>query len=220
MINKHLINFPLEVRSFDGGSGEFNGYASVFNKIDSHGTAISNGAFHNSLEKWKKNKRFPPLLWQHQTDEPVGIFLDIKEDQYGLKVSGQLLINDDPLAKRAYAHLKAGSINGLSIGFITLDQEYKSSLDIEVIREVDLLEISLVTFPSNELATVTDIRTCLSQGQQPKPKELERVLRDVGFSRSQAKAFMANGYKGFSQRDADKNQVDSEVSNLILNWSL
>ena len=220
MKNNTTLNLPLEIRSLNTNNGIFEGYASVFDKVDTFGTAIARGAFLNTIKKWNEKNKFPPLLWQHDTDEPVGVFTEISEDDYGLRVVGKLLVEDDPLAKRAYAHLKAGSINGLSIGFQIIDIEHNSSLDVEIIREVDLLEISLVTFPSNELATVTSIRTCLSQGVQPKPKELEKVLRDVGFSRSQAKSFMSSGYKGLTQRDADEDQVNSELANLILNWSM
>lgn len=220
MKNQATLNLPLQIRSLNTNSGVFEGYASVFDNVDSFGTAVVKGAFINTIKRWKEKNKFPPLLWQHQTNEPVGIFTEITEDDYGLKVTGKLLIDDDPLAKRAYAHLKAGSINGLSIGFHIIDIEHNSSLDIEIIREVELLEISLVTFPSNEMATVTSLRTRLSQGETPKPKELEKALRDAGFSRSQAKAFLASGYKGLTERDAKANQVDSEISKIILNWSL
>jgi len=116
------LDFPLNVKRLEEG-GEFEGYASVFDEQDRSGDIIEGGAFEKSLAHWKQIKSLPPLLWQHNHEEPIGVFKAIEEDAHGLRVKGQLLIDEDPNAKRIYAHLKAGSIKGLSVGFILKDYE-------------------------------------------------------------------------------------------------
>lgn len=214
------LDFPLEIRSLTN-SGEFSGYGSVFDIIDGHGTALTQGAFTRSLNDWKQKKRLPPMLWQHKQDEPIGVYTSMREDSKGLLVEGQLLVNDDPLAKRAYAHLKAGSINGLSIGFrsISKAETYDDATGAVLLNDVDLIEISLVTFPSNQSATVTNVRNQLLAGTVPSPKLVEDILRDAGFSRRQAKAILSDGLKAISLRDADHDALN-ELNQLISKWSI
>lgn len=97
------------------------------------------------------------------------------------------------LAKRAHAHMKAGSLTGLSIGYILKDWEYDREKGVFLLKEIDLWEVSLVTFPSNDEARISDVKNALARGEIPDQKIIERVLRDVGLSRTQAKAFMAGG---------------------------
>ncbi|HIH3526099.1 TPA: HK97 family phage prohead protease [Escherichia coli] len=114
-----------------------------------------------------------------------------------------VLIDDDPLAKRAHAHMKAGSLTGLSIGYVLKDWEYDRTKEAFLLKEIDLWEVSLVTFPSNDEARISDVKNALARGEIPEQKKIERVLRDVGLSRTQAKAFMAGGYGALSLRDAE-----------------
>ncbi|MCG2575193.1 HK97 family phage prohead protease [Acinetobacter sp. ME22] len=202
---KHL-NVPLEIKSVSE-TGEFEGYGSVFGVEDSYGDAVMKGAFLRSLTEWTAKGRLPSMLWQHKMSEPIGIYTEMKEDEHGLYVKGRLLIDDDPLAKRAYAHLKAGSLGGLSIGYILRDYEYDKSLGIYKLKDIDLWEVSLVTFPANEEAQVTNVKTMLQNGETPSPSNVEKALREaLGFSRTQAKAFMAKGYSALNQRDVDLDQ--------------
>lgn len=213
------LDFPLEVRSIDGNSGEFEGYASVFNVVDSYETEIARGAFKESLSAWQGKRRLPAMLWQHKTDEPIGVYTDMREDEQGLYVKGRLLVQDDPLAKRAHSHLKAGSINGLSVGFITEQDRYDEARDVRVITKVNLMEVSLVTFPANQSATITKVRAALSNGELPPPKQVERILREAGFSRTQAKTVMAKGYSALIPRDAEERAAINELSDLVKKWS-
>ena len=84
----------------------------------------------------------------------------------------------------------------LSIGYVLKDWEYDRSKEAFLLKEIDLWEVSLVTFPSN-------VKNALARGEIPEQKKIERVLRDVGLSRTQAKAFMAGGYGALSLRDAE-----------------
>ncbi len=202
MQTKQRLDVPLKLKSVDD-SGVFEGYGSVFGVKDSYDDIVVPGAFENSLAAWKAKSAMPAMLWQHNMSEPIGIYTEIREDDVGLFVKGRLLIDDDPLAKRAHAHMKAGSLTGLSIGYVLKDWEYDRTKEAFLLKEIDLWEVSPVTFPSNDEARVSDVKSAFARGETPSQKSIERVLRDVGLSRTQAKAFMAGGYSAINQRDAD-----------------
>lgn len=208
MLTKQRMDFPLKLKSVSD-SGEFEGYGSVFGVKDSYDDIVVPGAFIKSLNAWRDKNALPAMLWQHRMDEPIGIYTEMKEDDVGLFVKGRLLIDDDPLAKRAHAHMKAGSLTGLSIGYMLKDWEYDHAKEAFLLKEIDLWEVSPVTFPSNDEARVSDVKSAFARGETPFPKSIERVLRDVGLSRTQAKAFMAEGYSAISLREAD------EVNNAL-----
>ncbi|MDG9671823.1 HK97 family phage prohead protease [Hahella sp. CR1] len=159
MHTKQKLDIPLKIKSLSD-SGEFEGYGSVFGVKDSYSDIVLKGAFTASLERWKQQGRLPALLWQHRMDEPIGVYTAMEEDEHGLKLSGRLLIDDDPLAKRAYGHLKAGSISGLSIGYSVPSNgmEYDSAKEAFLIKEIDLWEVSLVTFPANDEARIAQVK--------------------------------------------------------------
>ena len=210
-MTKQRLDIPLKIKSVSE-SGEFEGYGSVFGVKDSYDDIVVPGAFSNSLARWKEKGAWPAMLWQHKMDEPIGVYAEMQEDDVGLYLKGKLLIDDDPLAKRAHAHMKAGSITGLSIGYMLKDWEYDRAKEAWMLKELDLWEVSLVTFPANDEARISDVKSAFARGETPSPKSIERVLRDVGLSRSQAKAFMAEGYGALSQRDV--GDVDAALTIL------
>ena len=202
VMTKQRLDVPLKLKSVSD-TGEFEGYGSVFGVKDSYSDIVIPGAFTKSMDNWKVKGGQPAMLWQHKTDEPIGVYTEMREDDVGLFVKGRLLIDDDPLAKRAHAHMKAGSLTGLSIGYMLKDWEYDRTKDAFLLKEIDLWEVSPVTFAANDEARISDVKSAFARGETPLPKNIERVLRDVGLSRSQAKAFMAEGYGALSPRDAD-----------------
>lgn len=206
---KQQLNVNLELKSVED-NGSFSGYGSIFGNKDSYGDIVVKGAFNSSLKKWSEKGKLPALLWQHKTDEPIGVYTRMEEDERGLYVEGKLLKDDDPLAKRAYGHLKAGSLSGMSIGYMSIDEEYDKKTDSLMLKELDLWEVSLVTFPANEAAQVESVKRTLLRGELPRQKNIEAILRDAGFSRKQAKAFMAEGVKGLGLRDVD-NSLELEA---------
>lgn len=173
-------------------AGEFEGYASTFGNVDLGGDVVEPGAFIESVVKAKADRRTIPMLWQHDQKEPIGVWNDIAEDQKGLYVKGQLLVVDDPLARRAHAHLKAKSIGGLSIGYrVPAGGAEPDSKRRGVMRlkKVELREVSLVTMPMNLEARVTTVKSILEGGDMPTVREFEEFLRDAGgFSKSLAAA--------------------------------
>src|SRR4051812_19009426 len=139
-------------------TGTFEGYASVFNVVDSVHDKIAPGAFRDSLAQYHKEGRFPPLLWQHAAEEPIGAWREMHEDSHGLFVKGDLFINDIALAKEAYKLLKENVVTGLSIGYRTKEFHREQKNGVRVLTKLDLLEVSLVTFPANEMARVTGVK--------------------------------------------------------------
>ena len=120
----------------------FEGYGSVFNIVDNVGDIILPGAFKNTL----KSKKPIRLLWQHDYKHPIGNVLDIFEDTKGLYIKGLLLL-DLFKGKEAYLLIKNHAICHLSIGYEVKDAFY--SEDVRYIKEVDLWEVSIVTFAAN-----------------------------------------------------------------------
>ena len=209
MRTKQRLDIPLTIKSVSD-AGEFEGYGSVFGVKDSYSDIVMPGAFTKSLAS-----RMPALLWQHDMKEPIGIYTEVREDDVGLYVKGRLLVEADPMAKRAHAHMKAGSLSGLSIGFVLNDYEYDKDKGAFLLKEIDLWEVSLVTFPANDEARISDVKSLFERGETPPPSKVERALRDVGFSGTQAKAFMAKGYSSLSPRDAAPDDALQSLKTLM-----
>jgi len=151
----HGDTIDLDVKSV-AADGSFWGYASTFGNTDRGNDVVMAGAFKNSLEKYPAGK--VKLLWQHDTSEPVGVWKSLTEDAHGLRAEGQLLL-DTNRGREAYALMKAGALDGLSIGFKTIRDEVDRKSGVRRLHEVELREISLVTFPMNEDATITGVKS-------------------------------------------------------------
>jgi HK97 family phage prohead protease len=208
------IDFPFEVKSVAASGGTFSGYASVFGNVDLGGDVVAKGAFVDYLDQLKSSGRKVPILWQHRSGEPIGVYDELKEDDHGLFVEGRLLVDDVQRAREAYALLKAKAITGMSIGYKTRDSAYDQVTGIRTLKKLDLPEASLVTFPMNEAATVTTVKsaavqTLLKSGRLPTLAEFEEVLREVGFSHSQAKTVAGHGLRKLlsESRDAASDEL-------------
>ena len=211
MKTKHL-QIPLEIKSVSE-TGVFSGYGSVFHNEDSYGDVVRPGAFKKSLAEWAKKGRLPPMLWQHDRREPIGVFTKMVEDEKGLFVEGRLLIDDIPQARAAYALLKEKALGGMSIGYreILIEQDHDEK--VTNLLELDLWEVSVVTFPANEDATVDSVKSALAGGGLPTLPEFEKFLRDAGFSKSQSVAIASHGLRQLL-RDADDTEAKEIESAL------
>lgn len=192
----------LEVRAI-GEDGTIEGYGSIFNFVDSYQDVVEAGAFQKSLAEHRKNGTMPAMLWQHEEDEPIGVWTDMSEDKSGLKVKGRLVLETQK-GREAYALLKAGAINGLSIGFIATKRAYDETGNIRTVSEIDLWEVSLVTFPANTKARITDVKS-VSVDEIAAPSDAEKALREAGFSKSDATAFVSRLMRfGYQRREAEE----------------
>ncbi len=201
MTLQKTLRSPIEIRSLEE-SGFFEGYASVFDDPDHALDKVAPGAFAKSLDEYRLSGRLPPLLWQHNVKEPIGAWREIFEDEKGLFVRGELFIHDIPLARQALKLVRENVVTGLSIGFRTVKSELDAKTGERTLLEIDLLEISLVTFPALDSARVASVKERLKTGVVPDKRDFEAFLREAGFSRKQAKGLLAAGYKGLTRRDA------------------
>lgn len=194
--------------------GRFSGYASVFGNVDSDGDIISEGAFTESLNRIKDRPNALPILWQHSPSEVLGTYDSLKEDERGLYVEGQLVLEVGK-AKEAYHLLKAKAINALSIGFQVQEFSVDKEIGTFTITKADLWEISLVTFPANNEARIDQVKNFLGNGMLPDERTFEKSLRDVGFSQNQAKIIVASGFRALkSQREVGKEDIAELKSSL------
>lgn len=145
----------LDLKSL-GDDGSFSGYVSTFNVKDRGGDIVKPGAFTSSLKKYPAAK--VKLLWQHDQHEPIGVWTKLEEDERGLKAEGQLIL-ESARGREAHALMKAGAVDGLSIGFKTIRDELDRKSGARLLHEVELREVSIVTFPMNEDATVTGVKS-------------------------------------------------------------
>jgi uncharacterized protein len=194
----------LKSNPWKDDTGIFTGYGSIFGNRDSYGEIVKQGAFKNSLSA--NPAQSIKLLWQHDPSMPIGVYEDIQEDEKGLLVRGRLLVNEVAKAKEAYALLKSGAITGLSIGYsIKPNGSLLGPDGVKYLTDLNLREISLVTFPANTLANVTSIK---SIKQIKTVRDFEKYLRDSGLSKKEAIALSSIAAKGFHDRsDSDEAEL-------------
>ncbi|MCD6035238.1 MAG: phage prohead protease, family [Rickettsiales bacterium] len=186
--------FALE----ETAEGSFSGYASVFEVVDSQNDSILSGAFTRTLREKNEGKDIK-LLWQHRMDEPVGFITTIYEDYKGLYVEAQLVL-ESARGKEAYEWLKNGTVRGLSIGYTVASSHNDERKGIRYISDVDLWEISLVTFPANAEAEILHVKA----GEQvASVREFEQFLHAQGFSRKQAKRIASSGFPKGREEEID-----------------
>lgn len=178
-----------------GEDGTFTGYGSVFGNVDSYREIVAPGAFLDSLAAIRASGDPLPALWQHRSDSPIGGYDVLEEDDRGLKVGGWLMHDVIPLAREALALMKRRVVKGLSIGYYVEESTYNEKTGIRTLTKLDLQEISIVTFPANPEAQVDAVKRKLAEGCLPTIREFEEILREKGFSRSQAEMIAAGGYK-------------------------
>jgi hypothetical protein len=184
---------------------QFSGYGAVFGNVDFWGDLIVEGAFQSTIAQAKSTNQWPALLSQHgftgEGDVPVGIWTEMREDSIGLYVEGKLA--DTPRGKELYGLMKMEprpAINGLSIGYQAEEWTTRSKPEEprRTLKKINLMEISLVTFPANPKARTTAVKSGLTI------RDAENALRDAGFTRSQAKSITAEGFDGLPPWDADE----------------
>lgn len=173
---------PIELKLAGGGADgamKFEGYGAYFGNVDSYGDVIAKGAFARTLKESRKSNQWPAMLLQHGSffggddNMPVGVWTDMEEDAKGLYVAGQLA--DTQRGTDAYKLLKMQprpAITGLSIGFLAKEWSVRTKPDEprRTLKDVELLEVSLVTFPANTRARVTSVKSLDARG-------LEAALR-------------------------------------------
>lgn len=204
---KHYTADIIELK-LDEESRVIEGYASVFNNVDSYNDIVLPGAFTKSIKKRK-----PAMLWQHESGQVIGMWDTMEEKPKGLFVKGKLV--DTTMGEDAYKLVKMGAVTGMSIGYSAKQYEIDQEKGTRKLMEVDLYEVSLVTFPANERAQITRVKSL--DGKFMTEREFEEFLRDAGLlSREDAKVIVSRGYKALmSQRDAGDLEASKTLTNLF-----
>lgn len=215
--NIHLKNVNFDKEDI----GTFCGYASVFNNIDSYNDVILPGAFKKTLLEKFANKSIK-LLWQHTPKEPIGIIEELKEDSHGLFIKGKLLL-EGKRAKEAHQLIKEGAISGLSIGFNVRNANKRdNNKGVRVIKEVELWEVSVVTFPANEESNITAIASnneVINEKNKQDVEEIkslkdvEKILKNNGFSQKDSKIIISKIKEFKNQRDVENEETEEDTEN-------
>ena len=138
-----------------GADGTFCGYASLFGEADLSRDVVMPGAFQKSLQA--RGPSGIRMLFQHDPAAPIGVWLEVREDSRGLFVRGRLM-PEVARAREVLALMRAGAIDGLSIGFRTVRGRTDAKTGVRRLLEVDLWEISVVTFPMLPAARVSAVK--------------------------------------------------------------
>ena len=209
---EEFMEVPFEVRAEDVlDDGSFKGYGSLFDKKpDSYGDLIAKGAFAKTLAMGGRNGTGIPILWQHQASNPIGPWTLLKEDAKGLYLEGQLDL-DIQEGKRAHSGLKKKYVRGLSIGFNTVGYEIDEKKKIRTLTEIELWEISIVTFPAKTSAQVMVVKSLENATTRI---EAEDILRDAGLTRTEAK-YIVSRMQLDGLREAGRQQGGKVMNDLL-----
>jgi len=193
----------VEFKFDSTAKGSFEGYASVFNNIDSYGDTIIPGAFADSIAK----KDQVPMLFNHWMDNLIGRATDLKEDDVGLKFTGRLTPGAS-MATDVYQHMKAGALDGVSIGYRVQPGGADMDGKIRTLSRIDLLEISMVISPANKSAraNLSSLKASIDLQKLESLADFEALLRDDGWSVIEAKSILAR-WREIVLRDADKGET-------------
>lgn len=171
-----------EVKFASDKSGVFSGYGAVFGNVDSYGDVIEKGAFRDTLRTWEDKGKYPPMLLQHgggmfgAADDllPVGKWTSMAENSKGLKVEGELFALGTERGQYIYEGLKAGALDGLSIGYKTIKfrNGAKAGEPRRFLEQLDLMELSIVTFPANDKARVRGVKAI--------DRDLRTAIKELG----------------------------------------
>lgn len=216
-------DFALQVKDVSD-EGTFEGYGSVFGNRDSYGEKVMPGAFVESLARHKREGTSVLMLYQHDGYEPIGVWEDLAEDAKGLWGRGRLVMGVRR-AEETYKLLKAGALRGLSIGYREVEVEPDGN--DRLLKKLDLLEISPVSFPANRRARVDTVKSAgalaleefarlVRDGEPPAIKEFENILRDAGIPKSMAVSIASVGYAKAirSESEASKGAANKPVDSL------
>lgn len=213
-----LLSTPIQncQLKFASEVGEFEGYASVFNSTDLVGDTIVPGAFKSSIESGRRIKMF---LNHRQHDVPVGDWLEMREDDVGLFAKGRIDMQhkDGPTV---YSALKRGAMDSLSIGFTMDAQDFERKSDGRIIKNLRLLEASIVSFPCEPAAKILAVKSAIEEIETL--ADAERLLRDAGFTANNAKTFVSlvkriarDGYEAKKKAEQDRTLELINILNKV-----
>lgn len=198
--------FDFEVKA-DGEGRRISGYGSVFGSRDLGGDVVMPGAFAKSIASGRKIR----MLFQHDSSKVIGKWTKAYEDENGLHLEGELA--DTPRGNEIHTLLKMDAISGLSIGYRTIKDEWRDNS--RLLHELDLREVSVVTFPMNELSNVDAVKAATME----KKDFEEKLTRDAGLSRGVARALLNGGFDAVKSMPGAGNDSEREMIEMLKSWS-
>jgi HK97 family phage prohead protease len=213
-----IKEFALEVKDLKD-DGTFEGYGSIFNNVDKGGDKVLPGAFAKSLAQHAKDGTKVRMLWQHDTDQPLGVWEDLAEDGKGLRGRGRFVLEVQK-ARETHALMKAGAIGGLSIGYREVEADQDAG--VRLLKELALYEISPVTFPMNPKARISSVKSermeefaqRLRDGDPLPVKDFEDILREAGVPKSMAVQIASVGYAKAIRSDSEGGKANEALAFL------
>lgn len=209
-MEQKLLQTKLTDVKFDESGLKFSGYASVFNGVDSYNDTIIKGAYAGTLQDREREIK---MRWNH-IGPVIGKWTEIKEDDTGLLVAGELTPGHS-LANDVAASMKHGAVDGMSIGYYVTDSEQKGK--IRELKEIELIEISVVEEPADNSARVSELKN-LNQCQSL--KEVEKSMRkNFGLSQTEATAIVS-AVKNVLRRDGDEQSEEKQILDYLKSLKL
>lgn len=221
-------DFSLQLKNLTE-EGTFEGYGSIFGNVDGYGEKVLPGAFAESLAKHRREGTNVLMLWQHDPDNPIGVWEDLAEDGKGLYGKGRLILEVQK-AREVRALMLQKAIGGLSIGYREVETEPDGN--ILLLKKLELYEISPVAFPANRRARIEAVKfgelealarrgerlqelaRCFRDGEPMPAKEFEEILRDAGFPKSAAVQIASVGYAKAIRSESEGSKANEQAAFL------
>lgn len=212
MERKNLSLGEFEIKFDEARKGFFSGYASKFNGVDSHGDTIVPGAYAKTVT----NRDRPiAMRWNH-TGPVIGKWLKVEEDERGLYVEGELTPGHS-VASDVYALMKHGAVSGLSIGYRVPAGGSEKKGDVRLLKQIDLVEISVVESPADLNALIGDVKSAIERVDSL--KEAEELLRNQGFTRSEACSLVSR-IKALAHGEREAETKTAEIAGIFQHFQI
>ena len=187
-MNQHYLTVPLQLKS-NLETRELEGHGSIFGNVDLGDDIVVRGAFRQTLANAAKSGDMPGMYWMHDPLRPIGAWSEMREDDVGLYVKGQ--IADTALGNEVRELMRIGAVRKLSIGYKATDVDYDSK-GHRLLKSVNLRDVSPVSIAMNPLAKISSFKSQLSADGEyvPTEREMEQHFRDMGCSKKTARVLV------------------------------
>lgn len=211
------MKMNLQIKSFqanDDALGIFEAYANVKWFKDHASDVTVDNAFATSIKRITETGKMPKMLFNHDHDKVIGVWLEMKEDEHGLKVKGQLALNTAK-GREVYELLKMGALDSLSIGYLTIKETFDPATNTNFLQEVDIREISVVTFPCNEASVVSSVKS-----EEIKEPEAEKVEEKEPLNNVIEESDAPEQPEVESKSNEDEEALNQKLDAFLLNHKL